>query len=99
MSSASYRHAAIAAQLKEANLDGKRIDPSGAPVRQIELCDRRTYTELDQDSVLALNKLTFTSPVDGTTSCSETDQVTLIRISNGMQGNDNSQGNQNQNQQ
>ena len=40
-----------------------------------------TYTQLDRSSMLAVNVLTYTSPSDGTTSCVETDQVTLIRVS------------------
>ena|SRR5579863_3142426 len=37
-----------------------------------------SYTPLDQVSFLAVNTLTYTSPVDGTTNCVETDQVTLL---------------------
>ena len=41
-----------------------------------------TYQALDQSSLLASNSLTYISPADRTTMCQETDQVTLIRVSN-----------------
>ena len=39
-----------------------------------------TWTVLDRHALLATNQLTYTSPVDNTTMCSETDQITLIKI-------------------
>ncbi|HLY58212.1 MAG TPA: hypothetical protein VKS60_21800 [Stellaceae bacterium] len=39
-----------------------------------------TWTVLDRHALLVTNQLTYTSPVDGTTMCSETDQITLIKI-------------------